>query len=456
MDTVHYKVIRIVLLHLLLKHIFHFLFMAVTSIIFKQFVGNTCGTFVHITLVWTLGCLFSEEWSHSFIYNTCYAIGIVIWCCVSLFLIQLMFIFVRHHFVTKCYTTEHWPVAIYLICIFFAQDYGLNFIPMIPFHFTILFLILTHVITRNKELGSKGLMLLVSITVASNKWCEHWVLIQTCLVMAVTLEYIHGISIFFFKTFVPRLYAIPLENIKQVLDQDLNYVIREIGRSGICYEEAKLISTVYTNLFVDRKSRLHISYQYGQANVSEYTYQSLTENPYEDPNYCDRNGHCPLWYITKMCCRYSVTESKHLTGYYPSVSGAIFQKTLMMEFVINVQAGFRIFKCAEAVLYCLRNAIHKTNKTKVFLFLHEAGILRNFYNLRGPRSDKWDKFTYPLSLKRLCGNVIRVTLRQNAYLGVKHLCNQGYLPNADNVRQFITLNDIFSSYRELADYVLHQ
>ena len=456
MDTVHCKVIRIIVQHLILKHIIHLLFVAVTSVIFKQFVGNTCGTFVHITLVRTLNCIFSDKWSDSFIYTTSYSIGIVIWCCVSLFVIQLVFISVRHHFVTTFYTTEHWPVALYLISIFFAQDYGLNFIPMIPFHFFILYLILTHVITGDKELGMKGSILLISITVASNKWCEHWVLIQTCLFMAVTLEYIHRISVFFFKTFVPRLYAIPFENIKRVLDQDIKYVIREIEKSRICYKEAELISTVYTDLFVDKKSRLHISYQYGQAKVSEYIYLSLTESPYEDPNYCDQHGHFPLWYITKMCCNYSISRSRHLTGYYPTGSGGIFQKTLTLEFIINVQAGFRIFKCAKVVLYCLRHAIHKTNKTKVFLFLHEAGILRNFYNLRGPRSDKWEKFMYPLSMKRLCGNVIRVTLRQNAHLGVKHLCNQGYLPNAGNLRWFITLDDIFSSYRELVDYVVHQ
>ena len=456
MDTFRLKVIKIILQYFLLKHIIHLLFVTIISFIFKKHFANSCGTFVHITVVWTLSCIFSEESSNSFIYKTCYIIGMVILCFSSLIVIQRMFTLARKYFVNKYYTPEHWPVALYLISIFFAQDYGLNFILMIPFHFSMLFLILTHVNTRDKFCGMKGFILLISITVASNKWREQYILLEMCLVMAETLEDIHRISIFLFETFLPRLYAIPLKNIKLVLDVDLVYVIRVIEKGENYHKERGLISTVYTNLFVDEKSGLHISYKYGQTiKVSEYAYRLLTGNPYEDPNYCDRHGQCPLWYITEKCCYYSSCGSRHLTGHNRPVSRIMFQKILMLEFIINVQAGFRIFKCAKVILYCLRNAIHKVNKTRVLLFLHEAGILINFYNLRGAQSDKWEKFMYPLSLKRLCGNVIRVTLRRNAYLGVKHLCNQGYLPITGNFREFITLGDVFSNFRELADYVVH-
>ena len=455
MNTARCKVVRIILQRLLLKHIIHFVFVAVISVIFKQVAGNSCETFVQVILSWILNCILGEGWLNSLIYKSCYGIGIVLWIYVSWFVINVALGFIRYHFVTKHYKSKNWPAALYLISVYFAQDLGLNFIPMIPFHVSVLLLILTYVVTGDRVLGMKGYMILISLIVVSNKWCELWILLQMCLIMAVTLEYITSISIFFFETFLPGLYAVPLKDIKLVLEQDLNHVISVIVDSGVCNEEEEQISTVYTNLFVEKKSQLHIVYRCGSPKVSEYTCLLLTEEPYADPNYCDKHGHFPFWYIIEKCCNYSRRGRSHLVGYYPSVFGSMFQKTFILEFLINVQAGLRISKCSEKAMSCLQHVIDETDESEVFLFLQEAGILRHFQSLAVLRSDKWNDFNYPLSLKRLCGNITRISLRKNAFLGVKHLCSQGYLPNTSDLREFITLCDIFSNFRELVDCVVH-
>ena len=80
-------------------------------------------------------------------------------------------------------------------------------------------------------------------------------------------------------------------------------------------------------------------------------------------------------------------------------------------------------------------------------------MLAHFRILTDAYSDKWDKFHYPISLKRLCGNTIRLSVRRNAFLGVKLLSRSNALPPSGNLGEYITLQDIFENYGHMSAYI---
>ena len=251
----------------------------------------------------------------------------------------------------------------------------------------------------------------------------------------------------FFEIFVPVFYT---ANFRRVLNHMLHWASKNLG---YLERDSREREERIMNELIKKETPLHKAYEFSKDKTSAY--RMLVHQPYHNPNYFDRNGHFPVWYKIKECCNLYGRVKNLRDGQFHS-RHSIFAdtyKSILQDFIINIQAGLKIYNCPLKAFDCLQYAIDQTDKTRIFFFFKEAGMLTNFGMLMEAHSDKWDKFDYPLSLKRLCSNTVRLSVRRNAFLGVNQLSKSHYLPASGNLREYITLQDILKSYEDISAYI---
>ena len=459
MDTTRCKVIFIMLQHILIGHMVYVLFLAVAYLVCQYITHTISVNYIEANLVRILECLQDENILYQFLYYSCLYAILCFWIYISFMVSTFTLDRLFCHNVTCSSKALTWQSSLYFLIKLYQNDFELHcfYVACNFLVFWILFCNKKWYIERSTR-HKKNICILIFtlIRMYYNGWDVHWILFSTCFAIADELKYVIITTFFFFDTFLPGLYTTDLEHIKSILNQDLQWAIRIHGDTEIDFTERDgrlRISNVYTKVFVKRKSPLHGSYEYSKGRISAHLL--LVHPPYHDPNYCDSYGRFPLWYNIKKCCNFSgkIRLPNGQQWWMRHSLVALTYKKILLEFMINVQAGLKITSCPFLAKHCLHHAIDQTNKTKVYLFLREAGILGHFDKLTKTHSSKWDRFNYPLSLKRMCGNVIRVSVKRNAFFGVNLLSKDHYLPQGSKLEKFITLCDIFESFGEISVYI---
>ena len=447
---------------LILGHTVYILLLAISYPMFQYITHTLSVNFIETNLDRIFEYMETGDQLCGFVYNSCFCVVILFWVLISFLMSHFTLDRLFYHCVSCKLKSLSWQWSLYILIKLYNEDYEWRFCYAVTSYLLVLLLFAhreRYVRRSLRFVRHICILLFTLLRMYCCDWDKHWIWFTICFAIADELEHIIHTAMFSVHTFIPVLYTTSLKHIRTILSQDLYWAFRIYGNPELGVRKRTdwlQIWNVCNEVLVRRKSPLHGSYEHCNTEIIS-AHILLVSQPFINPNYCESNGLFPLWYKIRTCC-YFRGRVRHLRNgqnrfclRHSTVANTY--KGILLEFMINVQAGLTISSYPLKAVHCLYSAVKRTDKTKVFVFLKEAGILAQFGMLKDVNSEKWDKFNYPLSLKRLCGNFVRLSVGRNAFLGVKLLSRSHHLPPGCKLGEFITLCDIFESYEEISRYI---